>query len=111
MESLLQRVESHAATGAAQGGGHATAALFRKYWPAAINGDDLKAAELVLRIHDRRAKLHGLPMPERLILAQLPGMSDETFMPRVAEDLAALGITAAMLEPPLEKDTEPWADV
>ncbi|MDX3232875.1 hypothetical protein [Streptomyces sp. ME19-01-6] len=37
-------------------------ALFEAHWPDAIAGDQ-KAAELVLKFIDRRAKLNGLDMP------------------------------------------------
>ncbi|MEU3260957.1 hypothetical protein ABZ694_24745 [Streptomyces albidoflavus] len=40
-------------------------ALLRAHWDAATSGDDPKAADLVLKIMDRRAKLMGLDMPVR----------------------------------------------
>ncbi|MER6860724.1 hypothetical protein, partial [Streptomyces pilosus] len=40
-------------------------ALLLAHWGAATSGEDPKAADLVLKIMDRRAKLMGLDMPVR----------------------------------------------
>jgi hypothetical protein len=45
--------------------------LQRSWWPAALNGD-VKAAGIVLRIMDRRARLFGLNAPEQIEVTQVP---------------------------------------
>lgn len=85
----------------------------RKIWPAVAAGD-LKAIELWLRIHDRRVKLHGLAMPEKLQV-QAVGLDHEAFTTTVDEDMRILGLHPAtgrpLSEPELtEDDDEPWAN-
>ncbi|WP_448333476.1 hypothetical protein [Streptomyces sp. DSM 41534] len=44
-------------------------ALLEAHWPAAVETRDPKAAELVLKLIDRRAKLNGLDAPVRTELS------------------------------------------
>lgn len=60
------------------------------YWDAALGGD-LNAAELVAKISAQRAKLLGLNLPERLILAAESYTSDE-FAATTARLLTDLGL-------------------
>lgn len=114
VQALLKRVESGAAAEYRKLEDMRLDVALRKVWPGVMAGD-LKAIEIWLKIHDRRARLHGLNMPEKLVLQQLNvGLTFEEFVTTVAADLAALGI-------PLSEDTpvedkpydpeEPWADV
>jgi hypothetical protein len=85
----------------------------RKVAPGVVAGD-LKAIELWLRIHDRRVKLHGLAMPEKLQV-QAVGLDHEAFTTTVEEDIRILGLHPAtgrpLSEPELiEDDEEPWAN-
>ncbi|WP_305779500.1 hypothetical protein [Nocardia nova] len=79
----------------------------RKVWPGVIAGD-LKAIETWLKVHDRRVKLHGLAMPEKVVL-QTTGMDLEAFTTRVEEDLRALGIDPVM-DVPLMQGDGTWAN-
>ncbi len=66
--------------------------LWRAWWPAALQRDE-KAANIVLRVHQARAKLLGLAVPETLVLQQFRmDMSPEEFTTRTAEDMRLLGL-------------------
>ncbi|MGW4716839.1 hypothetical protein [Nocardia sp. NPDC004260] len=82
----------------------------RKVAPGVAAGD-LKAIELWLRIHDRRVKLHGLALPEKLQVQNV-GLDHEAFTTTVDEDMRLLGIHPQMDVPLVEDDPdgEPWAN-
>jgi len=67
--------------------------LHRAWWPAALQRDE-KASNIVLRIHEKRVKLLGLAVPDKLVLQQInySGMSAEEFTTRVDEDIRVLGL-------------------
>ncbi|WP_194825691.1 hypothetical protein [Nocardia sp. XZ_19_231] len=83
VEAVLKRVESQLAEELRKMEDMRLDALLRRQLPAALRGDQ-KATELVLKIHDRRVKLHGLAMPEKFIIQQ------------VDKDAAALDIQASL---------------
>lgn len=79
----------------------------RKVTPGVVAGD-LRAVEMLLRIHDRRVKLHGLAAPERVLLG---GMDQGTFETTVAQDLKELGIDPKARRPVLEPEPDDdWAN-
>lgn len=49
--------------------------LQRAWWPAALNGD-VKAAGIVMRVMDRRARLFGLDAPTQIEVTQVPVEAD-----------------------------------
>lgn len=77
--------------------------LHLAHWPAALKGD-VKSAELILKIMDRRARLFGLNMPERLVVSANTVGSDEDFADVVHKLLTE--IAEAESTPP--DTTEPW---
>lgn len=103
--SLLDRQESESAAEHRRIEDMRLDALLAKYWPAAMAGD-LKAAEFVGKLHDRRVKLHGLSAPTKVLVG---GLSQEEFETNVDEDLRALGVDPRM-DTPLVDDGEPWAN-
>ncbi|MGW5920781.1 hypothetical protein ACWFPY_17490 [Nocardia fluminea] len=109
VESILSRVESSGAAQLRKVETLRLEALFHAWWPAAIAGDE-KAAGVVLRCHDRLAKLHGLPMPERLVLAQLPFDKEQAAID-ITETMAALGYVPPVT--PIEEDDpdNPWSNI
>lgn len=80
-------------------------ALQGRFWTDALGGD-LKAAEFVLKVSGQRAKLLGLNVPDRVILAQaaMPSTTD------YAELLAELLTEAAAATLPDKADTDDWID-
>lgn len=71
-------------------------ALHAAYWPAAMHGD-VKAAEFVLKVSDRRSKLLGLDAPTRLAVT-----------PVQDEDFAATAVQ--LMSEILEADAKPLPD-
>lgn len=65
-------------------------ALYERSWSDAMAGDE-KAREYVLKLHDRKVKLHGANMPEKMVVAaaisaqQSSGMTAEEFRDVVLE--------------------------
>ncbi|MEV0543797.1 hypothetical protein [Nocardia salmonicida] len=106
VEAVLKRVESAGASELRKLEDMRLDLALRKVGPGVMAGD-LKAIELYAKLHDRRVKLHGLAMPEKLIVAQ-SAMSAEEFATRVDEDLRELGY---VLEAPAPADdADSWAN-
>ncbi|MGW5438587.1 hypothetical protein [Nocardia asteroides] len=107
VEAVLKRVESTGADELRKVETLRLEALFRAWWPAALAHDE-KAAGVVLRCHDRLVKLHGLAMPERLLIEQTS--KDQAALDIVA-DMAAIGYTPPCL--PVEPDDpdDPWSNL
>lgn len=95
VEAVLKRVESAAAAELRQVEDLRLDALLRRYWPDAIGGD-IKAAELVIKLHDRRVKLHGLALGDQL------GVGNAEYNQRVADMLASVALywSGGELPPP-----------
>ena len=84
-------------------------ALFEAHWPDAIAGDQ-KAAELVLKFIDRRAKLNGLDMPVRAEISGPDGGAVPLGTGALAE-LNTLISIAGQTGPELnQQDQEPTGD-
>lgn len=84
--------------------------LWRAWWPAAL-GRDEKATNILLRVHQARAKLLGLAMPDKLVLQQINvGMTAEEFTTRVDEDMRILGLSPTMDVPLQEGGGDDWAN-
>ncbi|MFT7025363.1 MAG: hypothetical protein ACJA07_004486 [Rhodococcus sp. (in: high G+C Gram-positive bacteria)] len=81
--------------------------LHKAHWPAALKGD-IKAAELILKILDRRARLFGLNMPEKFVVSANTVGSDEDFADVVANLVRDIAQAEAPLPEPV--DREPWVD-
>ncbi|MEU2173686.1 hypothetical protein ABZ552_05615 [Nocardia sp. NPDC019219] len=113
VDAVLKRRESTAAAEYRELEDSRLDLALRKVAPGVVAGD-LKAIELWLRIHDRRVKLHGLAMPEKLQV-QSVGLDHEAFTTTVDEDMRLLGLrpeTGRPLSEPelIEDDGEPWAN-
>ncbi|WP_280269175.1 hypothetical protein [Nocardia wallacei] len=96
VEAVLDRQESHAAESLRQIENGRLDLLWRKAFAAAMDGNATaeqraKAEERALRVHHARVKLHGLAMPEKLVVAaaissqQSSGMTAEEFRDVVLE--------------------------
>lgn len=65
-------------------------ALYERTWPDAMAGDE-KARDFALKLHDRKVKLHGANMPEKMVVAAAissqatPGMTAAEFRDVVLE--------------------------
>lgn len=107
VEAVLKRVESAGADELRKVETLRLEALFRAWWPAALDRDE-KAAGVVLRCHDRLVKLHGLAMPERLVIAQV---GKEQAALDIVADLEAIGYPPP--RPAIEEDdpAEPWSNL
>lgn len=110
VSSLLDRQESESAQEYRQMEDMRLDALLAKYWPDALAGD-LKAAEFVARLHDRRVKLHGLAAPTRVMVG---GLAQAEFETTVEADIRALGVDPGM-DTPLEDSpydaADPWSNL
>lgn len=90
VEAVLNRQESHAAESLRQIEDARLDVAVIKVWPGVVAGDP-KAIELWAKLHDRRVRLHGLAMPEKLVVAaaissqQSSGMTAEEFRDTVME--------------------------
>ncbi|MBF6202144.1 hypothetical protein IU477_30210 [Nocardia cyriacigeorgica] len=106
----MKRVESEGAAQLRQIEDMRLDVALGKVWPG-VEAGDLKAIDMFAKLHDRRVKLHGLAVPEKLVIAQT-GPSAETFVTSLAQDFAALGVDARWSPPPLEDDPdgERWAN-
>ncbi|WP_280332882.1 hypothetical protein [Nocardia wallacei] len=107
VESLLNRQESEAAESYRKIEDMRLDVALRKVWQDVMAGD-LKAIDTLLKVHDRRVKLHGLAAPQRVEVAQF-GMDFEAFTTRVEEDMRLIGIDPKM-DVPLEEDDGTWAN-
>ncbi|NKY50176.1 hypothetical protein [Nocardia vermiculata] len=107
VESLLNRQESEAAETYRQMEDMRLDVALRKVWPGVMTGD-LKAIETMLKVHDRRSKLHGLAAPAK-VMVQNVGLGREEFLTTVQEDIRALGIDPGM-DTPLAADDGTWAN-
>lgn len=108
VDAVLTRVESAGAAELRKVEDLRLSELLLRVWKPAMQGD-LKAIDAALKIHDRRVKLHGLAMPEKLIVAQLAGLSAEEFTTTVDEDLRTLGYELAF-SAPADDDADGWAN-
>lgn len=105
VERLLDTVEHHEAAKHRNVESARLDALQARFWTAALGGD-LKAAEFVLKVSGQRAKLLGLNVPDRVIVAQAGMPSDEDYAATLAQLLAE---TVAATLPPIEP-TDDWTN-
>ncbi|WP_280508828.1 hypothetical protein [Nocardia cyriacigeorgica] len=106
VQAVLNRQESHAAEELRAIEDARLDALLLAHWSAALRGD-VKAAEFVGKLHDRRVKLHGLAAPQRV---RVEGVSQEAFTTSLREDLQELGLPSRMDTPLDDSDREGWAN-
>ncbi|WP_029893374.1 hypothetical protein [Nocardia brasiliensis] len=107
VDAILKRVESEGADELRKVETLRLEALFRAWMPAALARDE-KAAGVVLRCHDRLVKLHGLAMPERVVIERMD--KGQAALDIVA-DMAAIGYAPPVT--PIEQDdpAEPWSNL
>ncbi|MFC9965304.1 hypothetical protein ACFVH4_13790 [Nocardia ignorata] len=110
VEAVLKRVESAGAAELRKVETLRLEALFRAWWPAALARDE-KAAGVVLRCHDRLVKLHGLAVPERVVVAQMTHLDKGIAAQEITELMAALGYVEPVT--PIEPDAYPgaWSNI
>ncbi len=109
VQRLLDRVDSESAAEYREMELARLDDLWRAWYPAALRRDE-KAAHVVLRIHEKRVKLLGLAMPEKVVMQQINvGMTAEEFTTRVDDDMRALGLHPRMDLPLAEDDGDDWA--
>ncbi|OZD66691.1 hypothetical protein CH272_08275 [Rhodococcus sp. 05-340-1] len=75
-------------------------------WKAAIGGD-VKAVNAVLGVVDRRVKLLGLNMPDRLVVAQHT-VSSEEFAVEAAKLMTEIGLARADHADGRDYAADPW---
>ena len=111
VEALLKRQESEKAEEYRKIEDERLDLAIRKLYPGVRAGDP-KAINMWLKAHDRRVKLHGLAMPDKVVLQQFNvGVTHEEFTARVQEDMRELGFDRVFVVPPEPDDpAEPWAN-
>ncbi|MGV9635750.1 hypothetical protein ACWDO0_16325 [Nocardia rhamnosiphila] len=111
VEALLKRQESEKAEEYRKIEDERLDLAIRKLYPG-VRAGDLKAIDMWLKAHDRRVKLHGLAMPDKVLLQQFNvGVTHEEFTARVQEDMRELGFDRVFVVPPEPDDpAEPWAN-
>lgn len=92
VERLLDRVDAVHVTSYREVESGRLDALQARYWPDALSGD-IKAAEFVLKVSGQRAKLLGLNVPDKVVIAEADAMSPEAFATEAVRMMRALGIT------------------
>lgn len=92
-------------------------ALLRAWWVPALQQNP-DAAKIVLSIHQARVKLHGLAMPEKMVIAQISGMDTETAAVQTLDALRMLGIEVIDAQPEEQKalpagapEEESWSNL
>lgn len=78
--------------------------MTRALYPAMLQGDP-NSSQVLLRVLDHGAKLHGLPKQQRVTT---PVDKDIAALD-IAADLAALGYVSPTT--PIEEDAEPWTNL
>ncbi|WP_051165464.1 hypothetical protein [Nocardia testacea] len=109
VQAVLDRQESHAAEELRKIEDARLDLLWLKAFPGVMAGD-VKSIEVAARLHDRRARLHGLSAPQR-VQVQAEGVTQLELTTRVQADMRELGLDRAFAAPPQPDDpAEPWAN-